>query len=107
MKIDRINETITGAPTVDGRNIGRKSYDMLKEDDQAVVAFGMSPLWLMEMIEKELRFKLGAIYAEHYHVPKQAEGFGKALKKEYINEIMTQVHLGLMDAAKEKRRMIT
>jgi len=89
--------------------IGNGIYDSLSEDDQAVIAFGMTPKWLIDDVNKKIRRKLGEITAEKWECPGDEEAiemFAASVKPNVMNEIEKEFVLGLFDAAKEAGKLI-
>lgn len=100
-----------------GREIGENTYPILSEDDQAIIAFGMIPLELEEMVERIARerfAKIGllAIGCNPDDQTLDAEGktilqvWSAAIDKDQIQEVLRGFTLGLYAAAKANKKML-
>lgn len=95
--------------TLDGRKIGAGIYDMMPEDDQVVVAFGMFPKEWIELAEKLVRGKIGNIGASKYGLEDDKElvkYYAKAVKDDFISEALKEICLGMLDAAKDANKLL-
>lgn len=94
---------------VNGIAIGRGVYDILPKNDKAAVAFGMAPKWMMDLLEKQIRDRMAAIYCAKYEIEPDDElidKIGKTVKQEPINQALKEIHIGLLQAAKERGKLL-
>jgi len=91
------------------REIGQDRYWLLDEDQQAAVAFGMTPIEIAEEFIAEMREMIGSALAEKFGTPADpqlAKSMGDNLKPKLVSELERSFVLGLMDSAKSVGRMI-
>jgi nitrogenase subunit NifH len=94
--------TIAGIK-VDGQMIGKGIYEMMPDEDKALVAAGdISKAWT-NTVEKLVRDKIGRIYAEKLGHRDSEDLVGKlaaAVKKEFVSKIMREIISGIHGAAR-------
>jgi len=96
-------------PGVNGHAIGYGAYGVLPEDDKACIAFGMAPKWFMDDVDAKIRTRLGEIMAEKWDCkddPEAIELFAKSVKQDFMNMVARDIHLGLLDAAKDNNALM-
>ncbi len=89
--------------------IGQGIYDMMPENDQAVVAFGMIPLQFMELATRLTQEKLASLECEKWLIPQNDENIQRIIKgiePGFIKEFQRSLTVSIFKAAKEAGRMI-
>ena len=102
----RLDEVLSERIGVNSEAIGRGVYALLSDDQKVPMAFGMAPAEVMELLEKQIKTKIGEIAAEKYECPELAEAFEGAIDKRAFNKIMHGVYLGMLSAAKEEGKLV-
>ena len=86
-----------------GREFGKDKYNFLTDSHKAVIAFGMTPIELVEEAEKFFEKAIKNYFEKEMNII--IEAFG-TIKPEVRSEFIRQFTLGLMDGATEQGKMI-
>ena len=108
MGIENQKENHT-TPGVNGRAIGYGAYEVLPEDDKACIAFGMAPKWFMDDMDAKIRERLAEIMAEKWDCKDDPEAinlFSESVKQDFMNMVAKDIHLGLLDAARDNNALM-
>ncbi len=94
---------------VDAQAIGNGFYEIICEQgEEAIVAFGMIPYWIIQMAEKMIREKVIALAAAQLKV--SVEDFkpyvDEKLVKETVQPIIHEITLSIFTAAKNKGMLV-
>lgn len=94
---------------VDTKAIATGLYDIIVEKgEEAIVAFGMLPKWIIDLLEKEASEKLIRVTADFYKL--SADEFrpyvDKAKLKELVGQIVHQCSLDIYAVAKERGALL-
>lgn len=95
-----------GGFNIDADSIGRGAYELFSDHDKTVVAYGMMPAKKMEVIERQVRERLGVLAAERLCSPELAEGLSKAIEQSAINEVMHKVTVAILGAASDAGKLL-
>ena len=91
------------------KEIGKGLYKMLTEEDQAVVAFGMIPLEVMECAVKHYKRRLAELTCQKYEIeldPDVVQHFAECVRPDIITSFEKDVTLGMFEAATNAGKMI-
>lgn len=94
--------------TVDAQKIANGLYDMITDrGEEAIVAFGMIPKWIIDLFEKQLREKILEIAAQQQRVTVEElkPYVSEQLIQETMRPIVHEVTLGIYTAAKRAGKM--
>lgn len=88
--------------------IGQGLYDMMTDYDKAVVAFGMVPLEIMELFEKQYKKVVIEKWCAKYDmIPDDFDyDLEKEIPQEQINEASRQVTIEIYEAASRAGKMM-
>lgn len=95
--------------SVDTEKIGAGLYDIICEKgEEAIVAFGMIPKWIIDLAEKLVREKI--IKEAALQIPCSVEELAPLIDKSIVDDmtrkIMHEVTLGIYKAASDRGMMI-
>lgn len=90
-----------------GRTVGKELYPELTDDDKALIAFGMTPITIIDIASNRYRETVAqhvndAIFDGLADTPNLAT----ALKPEFVEAFQRGLVLGLMDGAENHGAMI-
>ena len=94
---------------VDAEKIGAGIYGLICEQgEEAIVAFGMIPLWAIEAAENGIREKIISIAAEQKQIP--IEDFrphvDETLLRETVQPIVHEIALAIYGAASKAGKLV-
>ena len=90
--------------------IGQGIYDMMIEDDKAVVAFGMIPLEFMNMATEAYKDRVSKLFCDKYYSETSKENIEhvkKTIKPEVIGSFQKDLTVSIFEAATRAGKMIT
>ena len=89
-----------------GREYGREAYPNLDEKEQAVIAVGMTPLWIIRDAEDFIRGCVARRINEHLMWGLPEDNLKKAVAGPLVENFSHGVVNGLMEAATAQGKMI-
>ena len=84
--------------------IGKGLYDLMDNNQQAAVAFGMIPKEIIDLVMDKIKKRISDILAEDLGLP--AKDIYPCLKEDFLNELEHDISLAIYGRAKELNRMI-
>ena len=91
---------------IDYEAIGQGIYDMMPENDKAVVAFGMMPKKFMDLAVEEFKAKIIRIAAEQLSIPEEDASNVLRPKKEVVRNFEHNLCLAILGAAKSAGKLV-
>ena len=89
--------------------IGQGIYDMMPENDQAVVAFGMIPLQFMELATKLTKEKVASLECDKWEIPPSEKNLKRimgGIEPKFIIDFQKNLTVSIFKAAKKAGRMM-
>ena len=92
-------------------SLGKGIYEILTEDDKAVVAFGMIPLEVIQSATDNFKRRCAEFFCDEYGLENVSKDFiehvkEKAIRKEVINDFEHNLTVAIMQEAKNQGKMI-
>jgi len=90
--------------------IGEGVYDMLVDEDKAVIAHGMLPLHVAVMLENSFRRRIAKVQMKAWREKEDDEELksilAKNVKTEIVNEFMKDIHVAILRVAQKNNALL-